>query len=45
MSCLRKRAAERPQNARELEQALALAPIQGLPAEYPQSLARRVREA
>jgi serine/threonine-protein kinase len=45
MSCLRKRAAERPQNARELEQALALAPIQGLPAEYPQSLARRMREA
>lgn len=45
MSCLRKRAAERPQNARELEQALALTPIQGLPTEYPASLARRVREA
>jgi serine/threonine-protein kinase len=36
MACLRKRAAERPQSARELERMLQGIPLEGLPLEYPQ---------
>ncbi len=45
MTCLRKRGAERPQNARELEKLLEQVPVAGLPQEYPQNVPRRLREA
>ncbi len=45
MTCLRKRGAERPQNARELEKALEIVKLDGLPHEYPQGTPRRLREA
>ena len=41
MLCLRKRAAERPASARELEKLLAAMSVEGLPREYPQSMARQ----
>ena len=41
MLCLRKRAAERPASARELERLLAAMPTDGLPREYPQSSSRQ----
>jgi hypothetical protein len=41
MACLRKRAAERPPSARELERLLANVPREGLIYEYPQSVARQ----
>ena len=41
MLCLRKRAAERPASARELEKLLIAMPTEGLPLEYPQSMARQ----
>ena len=40
MTCLRKRAAERPASAKELEKLLAAIPLEGLPREYSQSMAR-----
>jgi serine/threonine-protein kinase len=45
MTCLRKRGAERMQNARELEKALEIVKLEGLPHEYPQGTPRRLREA
>ena len=41
MSCLRKRAAERPASARELERLLASVPREGLLYEYPPSVTRQ----
>lgn len=41
MLCMRKRAAERPPSARELERLLAAVPSDGLLQEYPQSVARQ----
>ena len=41
MLCLRKRAAERPPSARELERLLTSVPSEGLIQEYPQSAARQ----
>jgi serine/threonine-protein kinase len=41
MTCLRKRAAERPASARELERMLSAIPLDGLPEEYPPGTARR----
>ncbi len=41
MLCLRKRAAERPPSARELERVLNAIPTEGLLSEYPQSGARQ----
>jgi serine/threonine-protein kinase len=41
MLCLRKRAAERPASARELEKLLIAMPTAGLPLEYPQALTRQ----
>jgi hypothetical protein len=41
MLCLRKRAAERPPSARELERLLGNIPTEGLISEYPQSVARQ----
>jgi Protein kinase domain len=41
MTCLRKRAAERPASARELERMLAAIPSEGWPEEYPPGTARR----
>ena len=41
MTCLKKRAAERPASARELERMLAAVPSEGLVLEYPPELARR----
>jgi eukaryotic-like serine/threonine-protein kinase len=41
MLCVRKRAAERPPSARELERILNDIPLQGLLVEYPQSMARQ----
>jgi len=41
MLCLRKRAAERPPSARELERLLASIPTEGLVQEYPQSATRQ----
>jgi serine/threonine-protein kinase len=43
--CLRKRAAERPTNARELEKLLASIPIDGLPDEYPNDIPRHSSDA
>lgn len=41
MQCLRKRAAERPASARELEKLLQAVPTEGLLLEYPQSVTRQ----
>lgn len=41
MLCLRKRAAERPPSARELERLLAGIPAEGLVQEYPQPMTRQ----
>jgi hypothetical protein len=41
MLCLRKRAAERPPSARELERLLTAIPMEGLLVEYPQSMSRQ----
>jgi serine/threonine-protein kinase len=41
MSCLSKRAAERPRSARELERMLASVPVEGLLYEYPPGTSRR----
>ena len=41
MLCLKKRAAERPASARELERILASVPREGLLFEYPSSMARQ----
>ena len=43
--CLRKRAAERPVSARELEKALCAVPLEGLPEEYPNDVPRRSSDA
>jgi serine/threonine-protein kinase len=43
--CLRKRAAERPTNARELEKLLATIPLEGLPDEYPGDIPRHPSDA
>ncbi|HYJ10345.1 MAG TPA: serine/threonine-protein kinase [Polyangiaceae bacterium] len=43
--CLRKRAAERPTNARELEKLLASIPLDGLPDEYPGDIPRHPSDA
>jgi hypothetical protein len=43
--CLRKRAAERPTNARELEKLLAGIPLEGLPEEYPTDIPRHSSDA
>jgi len=43
--CLRKRAAERPANARELEKALSAIPLDNLPAEYSSEVPRRPSDA
>jgi serine/threonine-protein kinase len=43
--CLRKRAAERPTNARELEKLLAAIPLEGLPDEYPSDVPRHSSDA
>jgi serine/threonine-protein kinase len=43
--CLRKRAAERPTNARELEKLLATIPVEGLPEEYPSDVPRHSSDA
>jgi eukaryotic-like serine/threonine-protein kinase len=43
--CLRKRAAERPTSARELEKALAAIDLEGYPEDYPIDVARHVSEA
>lgn len=43
--CLRKRAAERPTNARELEKLLATIPTEGLPEEYPSDVPRHSSDA
>jgi eukaryotic-like serine/threonine-protein kinase len=41
MLCLRKRAAERPSSAKELERILSQVPSEGLLREYPASLTRQ----
>jgi serine/threonine protein kinase len=41
MKCLRKRLADRPQSASELEQMLAVIPFDGLPVSYPPAVQRR----
>ncbi len=41
MLCLKKRAAERPASARELERLLGAIPTEGLLYEYPQSMTRQ----
>lgn len=43
MLCLRKRTAERPRDARELERLLAAVPTEGLPTTYARSVSRRHR--
>jgi hypothetical protein len=43
--CLRKRAAERPANARELERLLQAIPLDGLPDEYPSDVPRHASDA
>jgi eukaryotic-like serine/threonine-protein kinase len=43
--CLRKRAAERPTNARELERQLLGIPLDGLPDEYPSDIPRHASDA
>jgi serine/threonine-protein kinase len=43
--CLRKRAAERPSNARELEKLLAAIPLEGLPEEYAGDVPRHPSDA
>ena len=43
--CLRKRAAERPTNSRELEKMLASIPIDGLPEDYPNDVPRHSSDA
>jgi eukaryotic-like serine/threonine-protein kinase len=43
--CLRKRAAERPTNSRELEKLLASIPLEGLPEEYPSDIPRHSSDA
>jgi serine/threonine-protein kinase len=43
--CLRKRAAERPTNARELERLLLGIPLDGLPDEYPSDIPRHASDA
>jgi serine/threonine-protein kinase len=43
--CLRKRAAERPTNARELEKLIATIPLEGLPEEYPSDVPRQPSDA
>jgi serine/threonine-protein kinase len=43
--CLRKRAAERPTNARELEKLLSDIPLDGLPDEYPSDVPRHSSDA
>ena len=43
--CLRKRAAERPTNSRELEKALSVIPLDGLPEEYPHDIPRHSSDA
>jgi eukaryotic-like serine/threonine-protein kinase len=45
MLCLRKRAAERPASARELERMLAAVPLLGVPDEYPPELAHPASDA
>jgi serine/threonine-protein kinase len=41
MKCLRKRLGDRPQNAAELEQMLAVIPFDDLPVAYPPAVSRR----
>jgi serine/threonine protein kinase len=41
MKCLRKRLGDRPSNAAELEQMLAVIPFEGLPVAYPPAVSRR----
>jgi serine/threonine-protein kinase len=43
--CLRKRAAERPTNARELERLLIGIPLDGVPDEYPSDVPRHASDA
>ncbi len=43
--CLRKRAAERPTNSRELEKALSAIPLEGYPEEYPSDVPRHSSDA
>ena len=43
--CLRKRAAERPPNSRELEKQLLAIPLDGLPTEYPTEVPRHSSDA
>jgi hypothetical protein len=43
--CLRKRAAERPTNSRELEKLLQTIPLTGLPDEYPGDIPRHASDA
>ncbi len=45
MTCLRKRAAERPKSARDLERMLASVPPEGLPRTYPEDVAASTRHA
>jgi eukaryotic-like serine/threonine-protein kinase len=40
MSCLKKRIADRPKDARELEKLLGVIPTDGLPVSYPASMGR-----
>jgi serine/threonine-protein kinase len=41
MMCLRKRNAERPRDARELDRMLGAVPLEGLPTAYPRGIHRR----
>ena len=43
--CLRKRAAERPTNARELEKLIGTISLEGLPEEYPGDIPRHASDA
>jgi hypothetical protein len=43
--CLRKRAAERPANSKELEKLLSAIPLDGLPEEYPNDIPRHSSDA
>jgi len=43
MMCLRKRTAERPRDAREMERLLAAIPAEGLPTSYARGMSRRSR--
>lgn len=43
--CLRKRAAERPVSARDLEKLLAAIPLEGLPEDYPSEIQRHASDA